>query len=73
MVSFLNTNNETCKEDGTTFDLGTIAENSSKKINATIYPGFEGSGKVQNLNLQISYGDAYGNRNGLAVRCVKDK
>jgi hypothetical protein len=46
----------------TTFDLGTIAENSSKKINATIYPGFEGSGKVQNLNLQISYGDAYGNR-----------
>jgi hypothetical protein len=46
----------------TTFDLGTVAANSSKKINATIYPGFEGSGKVQNLNLQISYGDAYGNR-----------
>ena len=46
----------------TTFDLGTVASNSSKKINATIYPGFEGSGKVQNLNLQISYGDAYGNR-----------
>jgi hypothetical protein len=46
----------------TTFDLGTIGQNSSKKINATIYPGYEGSGKVQNLNLQIAYGDAYGNR-----------
>ena len=46
----------------TTFDLGTITQNSSKKINSTIYPGFDGSGKVQNLNLQISYGDAYGNR-----------
>jgi hypothetical protein len=46
----------------TTFNLGTLAQNESKKINPIIYPGFEGSGKVQNLNLQISYGDAYGNR-----------
>lgn len=46
----------------TTFDLGTLSQNESKKINSIIYPGFEGSGKVQNLNLQISYGDAYGNR-----------
>src|SRR5262249_700604 len=46
----------------TTFDLGTLAQNDSKKINSMIYPGFDGSGKVQNLNLQISYGDAYGNR-----------
>jgi len=46
----------------TTYDLGTIAQNSSKVINSSIYPGFDGSGKVQNLNLQISYGDAYGIR-----------
>jgi hypothetical protein len=46
----------------TTFNLGTIDQNSSKIVNSIIYPGFDGSGKVQNLNLRISYGDAYGNR-----------
>ena len=45
----------------TTFDLGTIPSNSSKVINTIIYPSFDAGGKVQNLNLQISYGDAYGN------------
>jgi LPXTG-motif cell wall-anchored protein len=46
----------------TTFDLGRIPQNSSKTINTLIYPGFDASGNVQNLDLQISYGDAYGNR-----------
>jgi hypothetical protein len=46
----------------TTFDLGRIPQNSSKTINSLIYPGFDASGNVQNLDLQISYGDAYGNR-----------
>lgn len=46
----------------TTFDLGRIPQNASKTINALIYPGFDASGKVQNINLQIGYGDAYGNR-----------
>jgi hypothetical protein len=45
----------------TTFDLGSIASNGSKIINTIIYPSFDAGGKVQNLNLQISYGDAYGN------------
>lgn len=45
----------------TTFDLGTIPSNRSKVINTIIYPSFDAGGKVQNLNLQISYGDAYGN------------
>ena len=46
----------------TTFDLGKIPQNGSKTINTLIYPGFDASGNVQNLDLQISYGDAYGNR-----------
>jgi hypothetical protein len=46
----------------TTFDLGRIPQNSSKTVNTLIYPGFDSSGNVQNLDLQISYGDAYGNR-----------
>ena len=45
----------------TTFDVGSIASNGSKIINTIIYPSFDAGGKVQNLNLQISYGDAYGN------------
>ena len=45
----------------TTFDLGSIPSNGSKIINTIIYPSFDAGGKVQNLNLQISYGDAYGN------------
>ena len=45
----------------TTFDVGSIPSNGSKIINTVIYPSFDAGGKVQNLNLQISYGDAYGN------------
>jgi hypothetical protein len=45
----------------TTFDVGSIPSNGSKIINTIIYPSFDAGGKVQNLNLQISYGDAYGN------------
>lgn len=43
-----------------TFDLGTIPVNGSGEINPVIYPSYSASGTVQNLNLQISYGDAYG-------------
>ena len=44
-----------------TFDVGSIPSNGSKIINTIIYPSFDAGGKVQNLNLQMSYGDAYGN------------
>jgi len=45
----------------TTFDVGSIPSNGSKIINTVIYPSFDAGGKVQNLILRISYGDAYGN------------
>lgn len=45
----------------TTFNVGSIPSNGSKILNTIIYPSFDAGGKVQNLNLQISYGDAYGN------------
>ncbi len=50
----------------TTFNLGSIPSNGSKVITPIIYPSFDASGKVQNLNLQISYGDAYGNTKQLS-------
>ena len=44
----------------TTFNIGTIPVNSSAEINSIIYPSYSASESVQNLALQISYGDSYG-------------
>ena len=46
----------------TTFHIGTIPVNGSAEINPIVYPTASSGETVQNLNLQISYGDAYGNQ-----------
>src|SRR3712207_8822016 len=45
-----------------TFDIGNIPANKTAQINPLVYPSNSASETVQNIDLQISYGDAYGNR-----------
>ncbi len=45
-----------------TFDIGNIPANRTAEINPLVYPSNSASETVQNIDLQISYGDAYGNR-----------
>jgi hypothetical protein len=45
-----------------TFDIGNIPANRTAQINPLVYPSNSASETVQNIQLQISYGDAYGNR-----------
>lgn len=42
--------------------MGTIAPKTAKNADVVIYPGVSASETVQNILVQISYGDAYGNR-----------
>ncbi len=47
----------------TTFDIGTISPNdSTAEINPVVYPSASASETTQNLNIQITYGDGYGNQ-----------
>ncbi len=46
----------------TAFHIGTIPVNGSAEIDPVVYPTASSGETVQNLNLQISYGDAYGNQ-----------
>jgi hypothetical protein len=45
-----------------TFNIGKISTNGSAEINPIVYPTSSAGETAQNLNLQISYGDAYGNQ-----------
>jgi hypothetical protein len=45
-----------------TFNLGRIPTNGSAEIDPIVYPTSSAGETAQNLNLQISYGDAYGNQ-----------
>ena len=45
-----------------TFNIGKVPANGSAGINPVIYPTNSAGETAQNVNLQISYGDAYGNR-----------
>jgi hypothetical protein len=44
-----------------TFNVGTIPANSTVEINPIVYPTASAGETAQNLGVQISYGDAYGN------------
>ena len=44
-----------------TFNVGTIPANGTVEINPIVYPTASAGETAQNLNVQISYGDAYGN------------
>jgi hypothetical protein len=56
------TSNPAVNIGATTFHIGTIPANGSAEINPVVYPTASSGETVQNLNLQISYGDAYGNQ-----------
>ena len=45
-----------------TFNIGVIPPNKTAEITPLVYPSNSAGETVQNLVLQISYGDAYGNR-----------
>jgi hypothetical protein len=45
-----------------TFNVGTISANGSIEVNPVVYPTASAGETVQNLNLEVSYGDAYGNQ-----------
>jgi hypothetical protein len=45
-----------------TFNVGTIPANGTIEVNPIVYPTASAGETVQNLNLQVSYGDAYGNQ-----------
>lgn len=44
------------------FDVGVIGPNQIVSIDPSIYPATSAAGTLQNLNIQISYGNALGNR-----------
>jgi hypothetical protein len=45
-----------------TFNIGTIQSNATAQIQPLVFPISSAGGTLQNLNLQISYNDAYGNK-----------
>src|SRR5215217_2059280 len=45
-----------------TFNIGTIPANGSAQITTTVYPSSSAGGTLQNLDIEISYNDANGNR-----------
>jgi hypothetical protein len=48
--------------DTTTFNVGTIPSGGSAFITPTVYPSYSSGGTIQNLDLEISYNDAYGTK-----------
>jgi hypothetical protein len=44
----------------TTFNVGNITAGRSVVITPTVYPSYSAGGTIQNLDLEISYNDAYG-------------
>jgi hypothetical protein len=47
------------------FNIGAIRSNDTARIQPVVFPVNSASGTLQNLNLQISYNDAYGNKKTL--------
>jgi hypothetical protein len=45
-----------------TFNIGNIPANGSVQITPTVYPISSAGETAQNLNLEVTYGDAYGNQ-----------
>jgi hypothetical protein len=46
----------------TTFNVGNIPAGRSAFITPTVYPSYSSGGTIQNLDLEISYNDAYGTK-----------
>lgn len=46
----------------TTFDVGNIAAGGSAFVTPIVYPSYSSGGTIQNLDLELSYNDAYGTK-----------
>src|SRR5918996_214938 len=46
----------------TTFDVGNIPAGGSAFVTPTVYPSYSAGGTIQNLDLELSYNNAYGNK-----------
>jgi hypothetical protein len=46
----------------TTFNVGSIPAGGSVFVTPTVYPSYASGGTIQNLDLEISYNDAYGTK-----------
>src|SRR5918992_1787696 len=46
----------------TTFDVGNIPAGGSAFVTPTLYPSYSAGGTIQNLDLELSYNNAYGNK-----------
>jgi hypothetical protein len=50
-----------------TFNIGSIPANSSAEVATTVYPSSSAGGTLQNLDIEISYNDANGNRRSVPL------
>jgi hypothetical protein len=46
----------------TTFDVGNISAGGSAIVTPIVYPSYSSGGTIQNLDLELSYNDAYGTK-----------
>ena len=46
----------------TAFDVGNIPAGGSAFVTPTVYPSYSAGGTIQNLDLELSYNNAYGNK-----------
>lgn len=49
------------------FSIGTIPAHGAVSVNTVIFPGTESAGTVQNMNVQLMYGNAYGDMQNYIV------
>jgi hypothetical protein len=47
---------------GTTFNLGTVPVSQGREIDTVVFPNNLAAGTLENLNVQLTYNDAYGNK-----------
>jgi hypothetical protein len=50
-----------------TFNIGSIPANGSAEITTTVYPSSSAGGTLQNLDIEMSYNDANGNRRSIPL------
>src|SRR5215203_6755143 len=58
----LDSESSTISLQTTTFNVGNIPAGGSVFVTPTVYPSYASGGTIQNLDLEISYNDAYGTK-----------
>ena len=49
------------------FNIGTIPAHGAVTVNTVIYPGKESAGTVQNMNIELTYGNAHGDTQNVII------